>query len=135
MESFPFVLPSLPSSQPSMCRSDCWSPWYLSHQHISKVFVGSCKAGSHCSSITSTLIRLVGLVQSMQCSGSSFFLRYFSILCWLNPLWSLSFQARLPTTWYLIGGRTLGFHSIGWGRVAPRTTSSVHYDQTSSSAQ
>ena len=53
--------------------------------------------------MTSTLMWLVDLVQSIQCGNSSFLLKYFSILCWLNPLWSLSFQAWLPTTQYLMG--------------------------------
>ena len=135
MESFLFILPSLFSSQPYTGRSYYYFPWYLSHQHISEVFVGSCKVGSHCLGITSTLMLPIGLVQSIPCGGSNFFLSYFSILCWLNPLRSLSFQARLPTTRYLMGGRTLGFHSIGRERVAPQTMSSVHYAHTSSLAQ
>ena len=62
-------------------------------------------------------------MQNIQCGGDSFFPRYFSILCWFTSLWSLSSQARLPTAQYLMGGQTLGFHSVGQGSVAPRTTS------------
>ena len=95
----------------------------------------SCKVRSHCLGITSTSMLPVGLVQSIQCGGSNFFLRYFSILCWFNPFPSLSFQARLPTTRYLMGGQTLDFHSIGRERVAPQTMSFIHYAHTSSLAQ
>ena len=56
----------------------------MSHQHFLEVFGGSCKARSHYSNIISTLMRPVGLVKSIQCGSSSFLLRYFSILCWLN---------------------------------------------------
>ena len=56
MRFFFFIFPFLTSSQPSLCRLDCWLS-YLSHQHFLEVFVGSCKAKCYCSGITSTLMQ------------------------------------------------------------------------------
>ena len=66
--------------------------------------MSSCKARGHCLGITSTLMRLVDEVQIIQCSGSSFFPRYFSILYWLSSLRSLSsFQAWVVHFLVLVG--------------------------------
>ena len=74
-------------------------------------------------------------MQSIQCGGSSFLPRYFSILYCLISFLCLSFQARLPATQYLMGGRTLGLYTVGRGGIAPRITSPAHHDLTFSSAQ
>ena len=42
-----------------------------------KSLYSSCKVENHCSGIISTLMRLEGYLQSIQCGGSSFLLRYF----------------------------------------------------------
>ena len=45
-----------------------------------KSLCSSCKAENHCSSITSILMWLEGQLQSIQCSDSSFLLKYFKTL-------------------------------------------------------
>ena len=45
-----------------------------------KSLYSSCKVENHCSGIISTLMRLEGYLQSIQCGGSNFLLRYFRTL-------------------------------------------------------
>ena len=60
-------------------------------------------------------------MQSIQYDGSSFLLRYFSILFCLISFWCLSFQAQLSVDLYLMGGLTLGLHIVGCrGRLATK---------------
>ena len=56
---FSFIFPFFTSSQPSMCRSNCWF-WSLSHKSIPEVFVGNYKVEWYCLSITSILMRPEG---------------------------------------------------------------------------
>ena len=74
-------------------------------------------------------------MQSIQCGGSSFLLRYFSILFCLISFWCLSFQVQLFAAPYLIGGQTLGLHTVGRGGIAPRKALPIHHDLTFSLAQ
>ena len=76
-----------------------------------------------------------GQMQSNQCGGSNFLLRYFSLLFCLISFCRLSIQARFPTTHYLMGSWTLGLRTVGQGGIAPRTTSFTHHVLTSSSTQ
>ena len=72
---FLYYIPLFSSSPSSTCRSSCWL-WLwlqlLSRQHLSEVFGSSCKAVCHYSSITTTLMRPKGQLQSIQCGGNSF---------------------------------------------------------------
>ena len=66
-------------------------PFHLYPPHVGQIFgvdtclistflkslYSSCKVENHCSGIISTLMRLEGYLQSIQCGSSSFLLRYF----------------------------------------------------------
>ena len=74
-------------------------------------------------------------MQSIQCDGSNFLLRYFSTLFCLILLWCLSLRACLSAAQYLMGGRPPNLHPTGQGGNVPETMSSAHHDLISSSAQ
>ena len=51
-------------------------------------------------------------MQSIQCGGSSFLLRYFPTLFCLIPTWCLSMSVWLSVTLFLMKGRTYDLYSI-----------------------
>ena len=74
-------------------------------------------------------------MQSIQCSGSSFLLKYFPTLFCLIFLWCLSLWAWLSTGQYLMGGWPPSLHPTSRGGNVPQTMSSARHDLISSSTQ
>ena len=74
-------------------------------------------------------------MQSIQCGGSNFLLRYFPTLFYLILFWCLSLWAWWSIAQYLMGGWPPGLHPAGRGGNVPWTMSYAHHDLISSSAQ